>query len=202
MLIMLDPGHGGKDPGAVRQNVYESHINESLTDLLAEDLAGMGHEIMLTRDLEMPRSDHVWPAERARRANRAEADCFISLHSNSFISEKPRGIRFYVGVDTKCQLRERLSESLAGALQTQAIARLAQYMPTGRIFRRKNLSVLSVTEMPAVIVETGFVSNPDDRQYLQNDDFLSRASAAYCIGIEKWLRRYEEVAPRLAKGVN
>jgi N-acetylmuramoyl-L-alanine amidase len=200
LLVMIDPGHGGHDPGAVFPRdslggigqLREATLNEKLAPLLAEALAGHGHRAILSRDL----TAYATPGERARRANRAAVDCFVSLHVNAFVEPQPSGIRFYVRQGQTRETHNRLSATLAAAIQTQAKLKLSQFMPTAkRIVQRDDLTVLTRTVMPAVLIETGFLTNPMDRRALANPVFWEQAATAYAKGIDLWAKQYRTVRP-------
>jgi N-acetylmuramoyl-L-alanine amidase len=101
--IMLDPGHGGKDPGAVKNGYYEKNLNSQLTEKVAVKLCLMGANIVFTRE---PANDiFVELVDRPVIANESKADLFISIHHNSSVSSTPKGVSthyssFKPGVET------------------------------------------------------------------------------------------------------
>lgn len=190
LRVMIDPGHGGKKPGAVYGHVNECDINAALARLLAGLLMDMGCEVQLSRPLVMKPGDWVPVWERAKMANAMSLDVFISLHSNASRNPDARGVRFYVHRRQDPLIAKGASaEALAGALQTQAMMLLQPDTRVGRIVPRDNLTVLKRTSMPAVLVETGFMSNDDDRALLLDNRFLWRAAVAYAAGLWAWARR-------------
>ena len=188
-IIMLDPGHGGKDPGAVHGGVKECDVVVRLAEALSTCLVDSGIDVAFSRPPQMAADEYIAPWIRARQANYLGATAFISLHANAFTKPTPRGIRFYVYSEGYTP-RERKSEVLAAAIQTQC--RLTDLlMPVGRV-HRANFCVLRRTAVPAVLIETGFLSTPADRELLTSDVFISRVAKVYSTGINAWMKRMGE----------
>lgn len=154
MVIVVDPGHGGKDPGALSRDgqVRESALTLSMAKLLSEALKAAGHVVHLTR-----MNDATYPSltARCKLANELNADFFISIHVNSADSPSATGIETLVYTkpsNTTLRFASRVQEELIKA--TNARDRGIKY--------RGDLTVLKRTRMPAILVETGFISNTDD----------------------------------------
>jgi N-acetylmuramoyl-L-alanine amidase len=165
--IMLDPGHGGKDPGAVAGDLQEKDIVLQVALLLEEELEDRGHDVEMTR-----RSDIFLPLERrAALANSAMVDFFISLHCNSSINRDAHGMEVF---------HFRRSERSRGWAQ-KILAAMAQRFPghKNRGVKDAVFAVLRLTKMPAVLVELEFLSNPDAACFL--DDPACQAALAEAI---------------------
>ena len=189
IIVMIDAGHGGKDPGAVRDGIKEADINRNLAELLRDELHRLGHCGVFSSLTVVQPTEYYPPWQRAGFANSLNPACFISLHTNAFRKPEPSGIRFYVAdVPAKRGLdaESRLGHTLGAAIATQAGQALAGIMPVDKLLRPKRFTVLMKTAMPAVLTETGFISNPHDRELLTNSAFLQKTARAYALGIDFW----------------
>jgi N-acetylmuramoyl-L-alanine amidase len=131
-------------------------------------------EVILTRSGD----DDVDLAPRAEVANKAGADCFVSIHCNSAASSAAGGTETYSypGSENGRRLAASLQKSLAGAL------RLAD-----RGVKQANFAVLRLTECPAALVELAFISNPQEEALLASQEFQDRAARAVAEGVAAYL---------------
>ena len=167
--IMLDAGHGGRDPGAVYQGRQEKDDNLSLVLSIGEILQENGVDVEYTRTTDI----YQTPYEKAMIANRAEADLFISIHRNSFPTDnKVSGVESLV-YDLS-GLKYKMGENINAQLETVGFVNLG-------VKARPNLVVLKRTQMPAVLVEVGFI-NSDTDNYLLDENF-GEVSQAIARGI-------------------
>jgi N-acetylmuramoyl-L-alanine amidase len=166
-LIVIDAGHGGKDPGAVFSSVYEKSLNLDIAKRLKKLLTAKGYEVIMTRTTDK----FVELVDRAEMANQKGADLFISIHNNSM----PSG---YSGVMTLYSAREInedfSSNDLADAIQTRMLKTLGTKDIGAR--ERDNLVVLNKTTMPAVIVEVGCMSDANELKQLKKATFRQKAA--------------------------
>lgn len=176
MKICIDPGHGGKDPGAVSGGVQEKDINLAIALKLASKLIGTGHKTILSRRTD--RFVALW--DRAVHANDMEADIFVSIHNNAAGNTEAQGTEtlYYPGSDQ--------GEKLASLVQKELVKKL-QRQDRG-IKPRNKLIVLKCTSMPAILVECGFLTNPTERKLLQDEGFQQLAAEAIAGGIEKYFK--------------
>ena len=162
--VMLDAGHGGFDNGAIYNGRREKEDNLYLTLAVGNILENNGIDVLYTRTTDIYQS----PNEKARIANESDADYFISFHRNS--SEMPNT---YSGVQTLVYENEGipavLAENINNELEKVGFVNLG-------IEERKNLAVLRGTNMPAVLVEVGFI-NTDADNYLLDTKFAETAQA-------------------------
>lgn len=215
--IVLDPGHGGKDPGAMAHNLKEKDIVLRVAQMLAPLLEEQtGCRVILTRD-----SDRFIPLEeRTAIANTNGADLFISLHINAHSSAKIRGLEtYFLNLSTNAEAmrvaaRENatsthqmsdLQDILSDIMQNSKInesSRLARHvhrsLVDGLSQQRqepvKNLGVkqapfyvLIGAEMPAILIEMAFISNPKDADNLQSDRFLHSVATEISNGIQGYI---------------
>lgn len=148
--VMLDAGHGGFDNGAKYNGRREKDDNLNLTLAVGNILENNGIDVLYTRTTDIYQS----PNEKARIANESDADYFVSFHRNS--SEMPNT---YSGVQTlvyeDAGIPAVLAENINNELEKVGFVNLGTEV-------RKNLAVLRGTNMPAVLVETGFINTDQD----------------------------------------
>lgn len=175
--IVIDPGHGGEDHGAVvPSGTNEADACWAVATRLADRLSSFGAKVRFTRtEPETPDA-----SERASRANEADADIFLSLHFNEHVEATAEGAStYYFG-------GSRAGEALADQIQEQLV-RLG--LRDCRSHAR-SYPILRETRMPAVLVEPVFITNPDEAKRLQDHEFLSTIADAIAAGV----RRFFELA--------
>jgi len=181
-VIVIDPGHGGKDPGAIIGPYHEADINLAIT-LELEKLLAQDPSIKVY----YTRSHDVYPTleDRAVLANEVEADIFISIHCNSFISSY-RGTEtlFLPGPDTTGLNAFEVAEIFQKVFTDHTA--LDDY----KMKERDNLYVLKYTDMPAIILEMGYLSNEYDRSYLTNPDYYDDLAKGIQASINKVFLQY------------
>lgn len=175
-VIYLDPGHGGADPGAIYNDLYESKINLEIAFKLEEILEKEGAIVYLTRygdyDLSVKNAISRKRSDLSRRANlinNSNCDLYISLHLNSDTSNTWYGAQvFYVDANEDNDifakiLQEQLSKDLKSKREYKKI--YDQYM-----YRR--------IKVPGVLLEAGFISNPNERYKLQKKEYQNKLSVS------------------------
>lgn len=173
MKICIDPGHGGKDPGAVAAGYKEKDIALAISLELADILRRKGIEVPLTRENDTYDSVN----QKAAKANKWGAGLFVSIHCNSAASVLANGTECLIyGYDGE-------SDTMAYDIQNAIVRRLKTADRYIKV--RKDLAVLNSTKMPAVLVETAFISNDSDREKLINRQ--SDFAAAIADGIFEYL---------------
>jgi len=164
-IVVLDAGHGGSDLGAAYQGRQEKDDTLALTlavgRLLSED---PDIDVVYTRKTDV----YDTPLAKAQKANAANADYFVSIHRNS--TPVPDT---YSGVETLVYSKETRAETLARNIASALSA--IGFADLGTT-ERKNLTVLKRTNMPAVIVEVGYIDTPKDNAFL-DENFLTVARA-------------------------
>jgi len=175
-VVVLDPGHGGKDPGTTSvSGVPEKWVNIQVSTKVAAILQRKGVTAVLSR-----RDDRFIELEdRAALANRRRADLFVSIHADSAPDPTVRGFTLYIA-------RAASPQSYSAA---RAIGRaLAGTGLEDRGVRRADYRVLVETRGPAVLVEMGYLSNAWEASRLQDNSFQNRIAAAIADGILGYLR--------------
>ena len=164
--IMVDAGHGGTDPGAVYNGRQEKDDTLSLAMRIGEELRNAGFSVEYTRTTDV----YDTPFEKASKANESGANLFVSIHRNSSpTANNFNGVQTLVYSDTgfKAQLARNINENLEGL----------GFRNLG-VVERPNLVVLKRTQMPAVLVEVGFInSDSDNSLFDENTDGIATAIA-------------------------
>ena len=169
--IVLDAGHGGEDPGAIYKDCKEKDDNLSLALAVGKILEDNGIDVVYTRNTDI----YQTPFEKARFANEAGADYFISFHRNSSPKENQ-----YQGVEVlvydKSGIKYEMAQNIEGALGELGFKELG-------VKARPGLVVLRKTRMPALLIETGFIkSDSDNRLYDEKKQETAKAIATAVLG--------------------
>ncbi len=177
ILVVIDPGHGGKDPGAIGiGGVREKDIVLPISLHLQEFLSQNGIEVRMTRG-----SDFFVSLEgRSVRANKADADLFVSIHANAISLQRPdvNGLETYYFESGR---------SLADTIHRNVLRRISTIRD--RRVRRARFYVLRKTRMPSVLVEVGFVTGNEDVYRLQDSSYRQRMAEAIGEGILEYIAR-------------
>ena len=169
--ICIDPGHGGADPGAVGPTgLKEKDVNLAVGLKLAELLKPIA-EVKLTRTKDIA----VSLKDRAAIANSFKCDYFISIHSNSFTDRKVGG------VETWAYAKGGQGEKLAKAVQPELV-KATGFANRGVKFNTA-FAVLRDTKAPAILTETGFISNPAEEKLLKTGAFRDKIAMAIAQGV-------------------
>jgi len=176
-LIAIDPGHGGPDVGATRDGVYEKDIVLAISKQLGRILQQMGYSVIYTRtgDIDLDLEPRVQIAENAR------ASAFVSIHVNS-LDARASPVN---GVETYHAPSASLGKSLAEFVHEQIIASTGA---NDRGVRSARFHVIAQTSMPAILVETGFITNPSEASRLVNSAYQEQMALAIARGIDQFLK--------------
>ena len=212
--IMLDAGHGGKDPGAMGNGITEKDVTLTLTKLLGDRLKKQGFTVLYTRENDST----VALDQRPVIANNKKADLFISLHVNSSTDKKINGLETYfldlartssaatvaarenaVSVKsisdlqfilTDLMLSSKLQESqdLAAIIHKNMFGRLSQagFSMNDNGVRSAPFYVLMGARMPAVLVEIGYLSHSDDARRIKSSKYLERLADGVALGVMEY----------------
>lgn len=178
-VVVLDPGHGGWDPGMVgRGNVLEKNINLEIALKLQSLLEQGGATVLMTRieDEALGSGKQSDLRTRSTLAGTSHADVIISIHQNSYPSERVMGTQvfFYEGSER--------SRRLAEFIQAEVKHFLGQ-MTNREAKSDSTYYILKQTSIPAVIVECGFLSSPTEARLLVDGEYQERMAWAIYKGI-------------------
>jgi N-acetylmuramoyl-L-alanine amidase len=178
--ILLIPGHGGADPGAVNTalsdaTTEEEDINLEVCLALRTRLRDLGHNVLMSRD----RDFYVAPADQLRLIRQTRPDCAIAIHANASANGRTQGIETFY--------RDDADKVLAGILHKWLVvhtARADRGVHQDLAYLKRRLAVLSDLEIRAVLVELAYITNPDDFEYMtDNPQTIAEAIAE---GITEW----------------
>lgn len=225
VIIAIDAGHGGIDPGAIGANgTYEKEVALAIAlELYALVAKEEGMRVVLTRN-----GDHFIPLrKRIELARQYEADLFISIHADAYPqNDKIAGCSVYIlsrgGANDEAarwlakkenaadlvggtRLNDKdhllasvlfdLSQSKALEASTHAAYQVLKHLKKVvkvhlRKIQRANFLVLRAPDIPSILIETGFMSNPDEEQRLSNPNYRKRLATAIFQGIKEYFARY------------
>lgn len=175
LVVVIDPGHGGQDPGAIGiKGLREKDVNMPISNEVAEILEKQGIQVIMTRD-----SDYFVTLDgRTRMANRADADLFVSIHANSMGMGRPdiNGLETYY-FDSGKELAQTIHRNILRRID----------IPDRRV-RRARFYVLRKSLMPSVLIEVGFVTGKEDSAKLANPKYRQRMAEAIASGILEYIQ--------------
>lgn len=188
--VVVDAGHGSPDGGTVGVNgTVEQKINLAIAKKLQEVLVGKGIHVIMTREGdEGLQGEHTGSIRQMKREDmnqrleimkKSKADLFISIHMNSFESEKVRGLRLFYdkGHPEMKELAEIMQEKM-GAVTGAEIK--AVKTADNRLFLMKD------PPLPSILAECGFLSNPEEEKKLNDQEYQARLAWAIADAIEKY----------------
>ncbi len=230
-IVVIDPGHGGRDPGAIGpRGLKEKEVALDTARRLKKILQERYNlEVHLTRDRDV----YIGLGERTAIANRKKADLFVSIHTNASPKRQARGIETYllnwtndaeamrvaarenaISLEKMKKARSELGTILASLhreTKRDESLRLAHFIQ-GSLYTRLNRNYRSIAnlgvkqalfyvlvdaEMPSVLVEIAFISNPQEERLLKSRQFRTSAAEAIAAGIYKYILSLPD-APKLA----
>jgi len=194
-IIVIDPGHGGWDNGAVnaRMGLREKDINLAVSLMLADELKRRGYRVVLTRTTDCDVKSKTADARselnaRVKLAKRSKAALFISLHCNAAPSRAARG--------TSLHWCKSGDYGLALTMQSGVQA----HLPTkqrGLVFNR--FYVLRNNAVPAVLMEMAFISNDGDARILASGEFRRKVTLVVADGLEHYLAARDKAGSELGQ---
>lgn len=175
-IIIIDAGHGGTDPGSVKQGIQEKDINLQIALQLQKRLEAKGYKVVMTRDDDTA----ISLKNRAKLANQAKGDLLISIHQNSFRDASVHGIEVFY-TPGKGTYDDRLANCIQEALisYTQAKDRHVREITNLLIIRESNMS--------ACLIESAYLSNDTERELIQTKDYQDKVVTGIIEGIENFL---------------
>jgi N-acetylmuramoyl-L-alanine amidase len=222
-LVVLDPGHGGNDPGAVGNGLKEKDINLAIGLKMEKALKAKGFDVKMTRRTDL----YLKLQERTDIANKANADMFVSIHVNSLPPGKnSAGFEIYLmalptdqdalalaKIENREYLEDKASNGTASDRRTEVLLKILGEMQqnnkiiestvaaevlfkagNGRELPMKRVAqapffVLRGATMPAVLLETGFITNTREAKLLAHPGYQQRIADAMADGIYNYLRQ-------------
>lgn len=181
-VIVIDPGHGGKDPGTTGfSGNYEKDINLEISKRLEEKLESNGYKVILTRDND----EYVDNPLRAEIANKKRARIFISIHGNAMEKDNSiNGIQVLYYPNRQSTIGDLNNNELAQVMMNSLVNGTGA-VDKG-IIEREDLIVLNQTKMPAVVIEYGFLSNEKEEQLLLTEEYQNKVVDSIAKGLEEY----------------
>ena len=230
IIIALDPGHGGEDPGAIGPSgLREKDVVLAVAHKLRERLTTNPNiRVLMTRDADFFVPLH----ERVRKARRVQADLFVSIHADAFITPQARGASVFVlsdGAATSAAARwmadkENAADMVGGVnvgaatkdanvlralldMSTTAQIKdslklggevLGQIGKVGKLHKARveqaGFAVLKAPDIPSILVETAFISNPEEEKKLRDPDYQDQLVDALASGIARYFSKSPPMA--------
>jgi N-acetylmuramoyl-L-alanine amidase len=230
IVIALDPGHGGEDPGAIGPSgLKEKDVVLAVGLKLRERLQSNPNiRVLMTRDADF----FVPLQDRVRKARRVQADLFVSIHADAFLTPQARGASVFVlsdGAATSAAARwmankENAADMVGGVnvgaatkdanvlralldMSTTAQIKdslklgsevLGQIGRVGRLHKKRveqaGFAVLKAPDIPSILVETAFISNPEEEEKLRDPDYQDQLVDALASGIAKYFAKNPPMA--------
>ena len=197
-IVYLDAGHGGYDPGASYFGISEKSLTLAIQSRVKAKLEAEGYQVVTTRTSDT----YVDLADRSRAANASESDIFVSIHINASGSSAAQGIETYYyqpyaeypsrinATYHANPTRLSMSDTLANAIQSSLInATGAQNQGV----KRQTFAVLRETTAPAVLLELGFLSNPQEAARLNTSAYQETLANAIVAGIKSYYEKESKV---------
>jgi N-acetylmuramoyl-L-alanine amidase len=180
-LIVIDPGHGGKDLGSETAKVTtEKELNLKTSQCVTGYLRQSGFPVTMTRNDDRFVSLHA----RSHLANQQEALLFVSVHHNSAPNPSAEGIEVFYYRSDRNQARTRASKLLAQKVLNRVISETGA---RSRGVKEGNLAVIRDTDMPAILIECGFLTNVKERSRILDPTYRKQIAKGIALGVKDYL---------------
>lgn len=189
LKIVIDPGHGGKDSGAVALDgeTYEKTVNLLVAERLMDKLSA-NSEISPT--ITRTRDEYIKLLDRAGVSNDGDAHLFLSIHFNSADNSSAKGIEVLYASEKNVRIKDTVQKDFASCLQKALIKE------TGAVDRgiknRPAIIVLNKTKNVSALAELGFLSNEDDLENIKDPDYIDKLAQGLYNGIEDYMNTFVE----------
>ena len=180
VVIVVDPGHGGEDPGKVGINdVLEKDLNLQIAKKVKKLLEEAGIKIVMTRTNDkVPDAKKEDLNQRVQLINETKPTLALCIHQNSYPDEKIKGAQvFYHTITPE-------AEDVATIVQEQL--RTVDPTNTRQIKENDTYFMLKNCQVPTIIVECGFLTNPEEAAKLTQEEYQDQIAQAICDGVAKW----------------
>ena len=210
--IVIDPGHGGFDPGAISPGGFQEKDGVlQISQFLAKKLQDKGYEVYLTRS----RDNYIELMERGRFANKKNADLFISVHLNSLDNSSVEGVELYyyefseysykirlqrlygASALNEEQIQKKIYNKIDTTLKSEEYIQIMNDVFMAEGFKMHKMvpadfAVVAYSEMPAILIECGFLSNPSFAKEIQQAQFQEKIADTITKSVMKMFGDVEE----------
>ncbi|MBQ2645665.1 N-acetylmuramoyl-L-alanine amidase, partial [bacterium] len=172
-IIIIDPGHGGNDPGAMRNNVLEKDITLEIAKLVVRKLKQQGATVYMTRNDDT----FVSLNDRVVFSNNKKPDIFVSVHINACENESVHGIETHYFKEDSLDFAKHVHKSI-----------ILRINDKDRGILKSRFYVIRNTDMPAILLELGFISNEEERKLMQTPEKQNAFADAITEGIINYFK--------------
>lgn len=192
-VVMIDPGHGGSDSGAVANGTTEKAVNLIMSKKLRDELKRRGYEVRMMRENDKD----IRLVDRGRITNNSDADIFISVHQNAHPRHNAQGIEtFYYKSHPNWQPKinkkyHSNGQRIANSKHLSDLIQRNLLRETGAVDRKvqsKTFAVLRETARPAVLVEAGFLDHPVEGKRIQRPEYHDKVVKAVADAVDEYFR--------------
>lgn len=189
-IIMVDPGHGGRDSGTYYGKIYEKDINLEISKALEEELTKNGAIVYMTRTRDIDLSSIYDSAKkrgdlyrRLLKIKETKSDLYISIHINWYQNTSMKGAEvLYNSINEN---NEKLAKSIMKEFKTD--------LGSTRTIKTTDLYMYRNTTTPGVLVECGYLSNPTERTLLQQENYQKKLAKSITNGIINYLKKEGQI---------
>ena len=189
-IIMVDPGHGGRDSGTYYGEIYEKNINLEISKALEEELTKNGAIVYMTRTRDIDLSSIYDSAKkrgdlyrRLLKIKETKSDLYISIHINWYQNTSMKGAEvLYNSINEN---NEKLAKSIMKEFKTD--------LGSTRTIKTTDLYMYRNTTTPGVLVECGYLSNPTERTLLQQENYQKKLAKSITNGIINYLKKEGQI---------
>ena len=189
-IIMVDPGHGGRDSGTYYGKIYEKNINLEISKVLEEELTKNGAIVYMTRTRDIDLSSIYDSAKkrgdlyrRLLKIKETKSDLYISIHINWYQNTSMKGAGvLYNSINEN---NEKLAKSIMKEFKTD--------LGSTRTIKTTDLYMYRNTTTPGVLVECGYLSNSTERTLLQQEDYQKKLAKSITNGIINYLKKKGQI---------
>ena len=175
--VVIDPGHGGSDSGAIGGGVYEKTLNLDVAKKIQEILMKKNVYVYMTRT----KDDTLSLEDRVNFSNEINPDIFVSIHTNSTVQEDTFGLETHYYKDESLELAHAIHGNMASEKN------LNKWDTKDRGVIKSCFYVINHTEVPSVLIEMGFISNLDERARLLKKSYKEDIATSIANGILEYL---------------
>ena len=172
--VVIDPGHGGSDYGAIRDGINEKDITLDVSMRVATMLKAKGYKVAMTRNDDR----YLELQERCDISETENPEIFVSIHVNSAVATEPYGIETHYYHDRSKKLAEVIQKHMVKNIDSK-----------NRGILKSKFYVINHTDVPAVLVEMGFLSNPQERSQIISEKRKQATAKAIADGIMEYLKK-------------
>lgn len=182
--VVIDAGHGGLDLGTKGRQPYceEKRVALQTSRLVKKYLSQLGYHVIMTRSTDA----FISLEKRVEIANKAGSEIFVSIHFNSAPNPAAKGIEVFF-CDAKSRAAKTASSRRLGSFVLKHLIRRTHAVSRG--VKKANFYVIRETEMPAIIVEGGFISNPGERTLLKDPEYIDQIARAVADGVDQYFKK-------------